>query len=137
MFKAILDFIVGLFKGGVEVKASRELKKPLPKISYKSLVIKTDKIANQDIGQSDFFCQQHNSKYKWVMFRCPCHCGDVITLSLQSIHTPSWKLSLSEEKRPTLYPSVWRDKGCMSHFWVKDGRVFWCLDTGNDPRFRK
>ena len=134
MFRAILETIVHFFRGGVKSGSRREVKTPLPKICYPSLVIKTDRIANQDIGQSDFFCQQHNNKYKWVMFRCPCHCGDVITLSLQPIHTPSWKLSLSEEKRPTLYPSVWRDSGCYSHFWVKDGRVFWCLNTGNDPR---
>lgn len=137
MFRAIYNFFIGLFKSGINDSQRHHEEKTLPEIRFASLAVRTDKISNCDIGQSDFFCQLHNNKYKWVMFRCPCQCGDVITISLQSVHKPFWKLSLSQHKRPTLYPSVWRDKGCFSHFWVKDGRVFWCVDTGNDPKYRK
>ncbi|MDM9644782.1 DUF6527 family protein [Rhizobium sp. S163] len=28
--------------------------------------------------------------------------------------------------RPTLHPSVWRNSGCRSHFWVRRGRIAWC-----------
>lgn len=139
MFKSILDFILGLFNGSPASQPSPESSKPvkLPAIIFLSVIVKDNKIGNSGIGRSKLYCQVHNNKNKWVMFRCPCNCGDVVTLSLQPLHRPFWKLSLSPSKRPTLHPSVWRDKGCFSHFWVKDGRVFWCVDTGSDPRFRK
>ena len=65
------------------------------------------------------------STSKWAMFLCPCGCSDVITLSLQPIHNPRWNLEVGRSGRASLYPSVWRTTGCRSHFWLKDGRVFW------------
>ncbi len=139
MFKAILDFVFSLFKGSTESQARPIRDKPvnLPAIKFSSIIVKDKKISNSEIGRSELYCQVHNNKYKWVMFQCPCNCGDVVTLSLQMLHRPFWKLSVSPSKRATLHPSVWRDKGCFSHFWVKDGRIFWCVDTGSNPRFRK
>src|SRR5665647_301807 len=61
----------------------------------------------------------------WALLRCPCGCSAVITLSLQKAHRPHWTLTATEAHRPTLYPSVWRNVGCLSHFWIRDGRVFW------------
>lgn len=61
---------------------------------------------------------------KWAMLRCPCGCAEVITLSLQSIHDPNWAVKI-KHGRASLYPSVWRTTGCRSHFWLRDGRVFW------------
>ncbi|WP_368356434.1 DUF6527 family protein [Acidithiobacillus ferruginosus] len=75
-------------------------------------------------------------KPKWALFKCPCRCGDVVTLSLQPVHRPHWRLTRTLTGRPTLYPSVWRDKGCLSHFWLRDGRVSWCADTGSSPDLR-
>ena len=139
MFKAILDVIFSLFKGSSESQKRPILDKPvkLPVIRFSSVIVKDKKINNSEIGQSEVYCQIHNNKYKWCMFQCPCNCGDVVTLSLQLLHSPFWKLYLSPWKRPTLQPSIWRYEGCFSHFWVKDGRVFWCVDTGDDPRSRK
>jgi hypothetical protein len=57
--------------------------------------------------------------------RCPCGCKETIALSLVKDDRPSWKASLSKEGRITLYPSVWRTKGCKSHFILRDGRILW------------
>ncbi|WP_414144281.1 DUF6527 family protein [Burkholderia territorii] len=59
------------------------------------------------------------------MFRCPCPCSETITLSLQKVHKPHWNLQATIDGRGTLYPSVWRTQGCRSHFWIRDGRVYW------------
>ena len=56
---------------------------------------------------------------------CPCGCGDVIELSLSPESKTFWKLSI-DDGRPTLNPSVWRNSGCRSHFWVRRGRIRWC-----------
>ncbi|WP_425388026.1 DUF6527 family protein [Arenimonas malthae] len=74
-----------------------------------------------------------HEKLKWALFFCPCRCGVVICLSLQSVHEPHWRLTTGDLGRPTLFPSVWRDQGCLSHFFVRDGRIHWALDNGTPP----
>nr|WP_246810918.1 DUF6527 family protein [Ensifer sp. ENS09] len=58
--------------------------------------------------------------------RCPCGCGDTIELLVVDGAKPRWDLTMDEASRPTLHPSVWRGKGCRSHFWVRHGRIHWC-----------
>jgi Family of unknown function (DUF6527) len=57
---------------------------------------------------------------------CPCGCGEVIHLSLLQYDFPSWCLQLDSAGIPTLSPSVWRTKGCKSHFFLKSGKIVWC-----------
>lgn len=60
-----------------------------------------------------------------TVIRCPCGCGDDIVINLDSRTGPAWRLYRSR-KGITLYPSVWRDSGCGSHFIIWHGRIFWC-----------
>lgn len=57
---------------------------------------------------------------------CPCGCGDTIELMLIREAKPRWDLRADAKNLPTLHPSVWRNTGCRSHFWLRDGRVTWC-----------
>lgn len=61
-----------------------------------------------------------------VAILCPCGCGEVIHLSLLDSDSPNWKLSIDSDGLPTLVPSVWRTKGCHSHFFLRHGIVVWC-----------
>jgi hypothetical protein len=58
--------------------------------------------------------------------RCPCGCGDTIQLSLLENDSPRWRLKREKDGSATLSPSIWRSKGCRSHFFVRKGRVVWC-----------
>lgn len=58
-------------------------------------------------------------------FLCPCGCGDLIQLSLLRNDSPSWCLTIDEENLPTLSPSVWRTRGCRSHFYLRRGAIDW------------
>ncbi len=58
--------------------------------------------------------------------QCPCGCGDVIQLSLIEDESPRWSLRREKDGTATLSPSVWRRKGCRSHFFLKRGVIFWC-----------
>ena len=60
---------------------------------------------------------------------CPCGCGDAIELMLLEGVSPRWDLSV-DRGLPTLRPSVWRNVGCRSHFWVKRGRIDWVSRAG-------
>lgn len=59
-----------------------------------------------------------------VAMTCPCGCGEIVELSLSKASRPHWKLRLDKGK-PTLSPSVWRNVGCKSHYWVRRGQVHW------------
>ena len=61
---------------------------------------------------------------------CPCGCGEVIQLSLLPDDSPSWTVSFDRDGLPTLSPSVWRTKGCRSHFFLRHGRIVWCRSRG-------
>lgn len=88
---------------------------------------------NEQIGARDFYLVVHKRSAYWALFRCPCDCGDVISLPLRASHRPRWTALVNAAGEPTLSPSIWRNRGCMSHFWVDAGRIKWCRDTGFAP----
>ncbi|TIP49781.1 MAG: hypothetical protein E5X77_09410 [Mesorhizobium sp.] len=61
-----------------------------------------------------------------VGMRCPCGCGETIELMVLEGARPRWDVRIDATRRPTLQPSVRRQKGCRSHFWVRHGRIHWC-----------
>jgi len=59
-----------------------------------------------------------------LLCMCPCGCGDVITVNLDRRADKAWSL-YRRGNSISLYPSVWRDSGCESHFVVWSNRVLW------------
>jgi hypothetical protein len=57
---------------------------------------------------------------------CPCGCGEVIELNLLNQTRPCWSAQEHPDGTVTLAPSVWRQRGCRSHFFVRHGRIDWC-----------
>lgn len=72
---------------------------------------------------------------KWAYFRCPSDQSEVIQLSLMQERRPNWNIEIDWLGRPTISPSVRQITGSYAHFWIKEGRVDWCADTG--PRQEK
>lgn len=102
--------------------------------SYFNSIIIMDKTPNEDsLNEKDFVEVIYRNQSYWAIFNCPCGCKNVISLPLQKNHNPHWRLEHSFEGKPTLYPSVWQNKGCMSHFWVVNGKIEWCGNTGVEP----
>jgi hypothetical protein len=58
--------------------------------------------------------------------QCPCGCGDIVQLTLLQNESPRWSLRQEKDGSATLSPSVWRSKGCKSHFFITEGLVLWC-----------
>lgn len=65
--------------------------------------------------------------YWAAAMRCPCGCGDSIHLNLLEQESPSWQLRMHKDGSVSLLPSVWRTKGCRSHFFVRNGCIEWCV----------
>lgn len=59
---------------------------------------------------------------------CPCGCQVVIQLSLIERDRPSWRTRIEPSGVITIQPSVWRTRGCQSHFFVRHGRVQWAKE---------
>jgi hypothetical protein len=55
---------------------------------------------------------------------CPDGCGDKLTINLDSRAGPAWRYF--DKEGISLYPSVWRDTGCQSHFILWRSRIYWC-----------
>lgn len=69
------------------------------------------------VGENNFY---------WVLvFKCPCGCSKIINLNLLKDASPNWKFTISEESLITIYPSIWRNTGCKSHFFITDGSIKW------------
>ena len=71
---------------------------------------------------------------KWAYFRCPCDCGETVMLSLSKTSRPRWTVAIDKRGRPTVTPSIRQTEGCYSHFWVRNGTIDWCRDTGHPWR---
>jgi hypothetical protein len=56
---------------------------------------------------------------------CPCGCGSLIQLSLLPNDRPRWRAHRHFDGAVSLFPSVWRNKGCFSHFILRNGRIQW------------
>jgi hypothetical protein len=61
-----------------------------------------------------------------VVMTCPCGCGDQIQLSLLKNSRPRWRVRRHGDGSVSLHPSIWRQHGCGSHFFVHHGVVRWC-----------
>lgn len=55
---------------------------------------------------------------RWLLLRCPCGCGEDIPVNLDARAGKAWRLYRGRLTGLTLFPSVWRDTGCRSHFIV-------------------
>ncbi len=64
---------------------------------------------------------------KWAaVFLCPCGCQKPVWLNLLRGHRPRWSISVTTKGVPTVSPSVNRQVGCRSHFFLRSGRIVWC-----------
>jgi hypothetical protein len=72
-----------------------------------------------------------------LVFACPDGCGTTLTINLDDRAGPAWRL-YSDEKGLSLYPSVWRDNGCESHFILWHDKIVWCgrmVEGSEEPDF--
>jgi hypothetical protein len=60
-----------------------------------------------------------------LLMRCPCGCGDNITLNLDPRAGRSWSVRETDGV-VTLSPSIWRGSRCKSHFFLWDNAVYNC-----------
>ena len=60
---------------------------------------------------------------RWLLLKCPCGCDDEIPVNLDWRAGNAWRIYGGKDKPVTLFPSVWRDTGCLSHFIIRNGQI--------------
>lgn len=59
-----------------------------------------------------------------LLLNCPCGCGQHFPINLDPRAGPAWRLYWNHKRELTLYPSVWRESDCMSHYVIWRNRIF-------------
>ena len=73
---------------------------------------------------------------RWLLLKCPCGCGEQIPVNIDRRAGKAWRLYRDANRSLTLFPSVWRDTGCQSHFVIwRDRILMFSLDrvSGETP----
>lgn len=55
---------------------------------------------------------------RWLVIACPCGCGAEIPVNLDARAGKAWRIYRNPRSGLSLFPSVWRDTDCRSHFIV-------------------
>ncbi len=61
-----------------------------------------------------------------VSLVCPCGCRQLMHLNLLPDERPCWRAFDHHDGTVTLQPSISRNVGCKSHFWLRRGKIEWC-----------
>jgi len=73
-----------------------------------------------------------------LLLRCPDGCGQTLLVNLDPRAGKAWRLRI-DRGGLTLYPSVWREGGCGSHFVIWQHRILWCdrsdATEGEEPEY--
>lgn len=69
-------------------------------------------------------CDLRHNEFWYAKFKCPCGCGDILTLNLMNEDPPNWKLI--NNNGFSLSPSIRRKVKCESHFWIINSKIKWC-----------
>ena len=95
--------------------------KNLP-LNLKAVVESRTDVGNLLAKQGDAVVIQRGQP-RWMMLKCPCGCGEDIPINLDCRGGKAWRYYDGGGRGVTLFPSVWRDTGCQSHFIVWRGRI--------------
>jgi hypothetical protein len=60
-----------------------------------------------------------------LVLSCPDGCGEVLTINLDPRTDKAWRY-YRKRNQLSLFPSVWRDTGCQSHFIIWHHTIAWC-----------
>lgn len=72
----------------------------------------------------------HRGVPRSLVLACPDGCGELLTINLDARAGKAWRAYGTDEGL-SLFPSVWRETGCKSHFILWRSKIYWC-DWGEE-----
>lgn len=58
-----------------------------------------------------------------LLLCCPCGCGQKYPVNLDRRIGPAWRLRDDKKRGISVFPSIWRQTGCRSHFVISHGSI--------------
>lgn len=104
---------------------------PNPKLKLKAIVQSRSEASEHMLSPGDAVLIERGTP-RWLLLSCPCGCGAELPINLDSRAGPAWRLYRGQNAAVTLYPSVWRESGCESHFIIWRDRILLFGDTEDD-----
>jgi hypothetical protein len=105
--------------------ASREV--PYPKV----VKVKDQATALQKLKPGCLVLVQPANKAKSLKMVCPCGCGAAVSINLLPEGGLAWRLTSDQQSNLSLWPSVWLNSGCCSHFILRHNVAY---VLGDSPR---
>ncbi len=68
-----------------------------------------------------------NDQFDFLSMTCPCGCKEQLKLSLVKKDKPHWEVIINN-KKISISPSIWKNKGCKSHFFIRNSKVIWAKE---------
>lgn len=91
---------------------------------YRTVVV--EDLLPEQLARRTLYIVQDDGYLEQAAMICPCGCRRILHMNLLTDSRPCWKLTQHANGTVSLHPSVWRQKDCRSHFWFRQGRVYWC-----------
>jgi len=94
-----------------------------PKLTFKATVLSRAAASSYLKKTGDAVIVDRHGP-RWLILMCPCGCGEEFPINLDSRAGPAWKLYKSQRTGLSLYPSVWRESECKSHYIIWRNKIF-------------
>jgi len=78
--------------------------------------------ANPLLQEPGDYVLVRRGQLRLALLSCPDGCGETVVVNLDARAGKAWRF-YSTRRGASLYPSVWRDTGCQSHFIVWNDRI--------------
>ena len=105
------------------------MKKRAKQIAMRGVVVQRHE-ANPLVKESGDSVVVNRGVLRSLVMACPDGCGEVLTINLDARAGMAWRY-YERGGDVSLFPSVWRDTGCKSHFILWRNKIFWC-DLGDE-----
>jgi len=97
--------------------------KPATKIRFRGTVARlSDASAHLELPGDTVLVER--GRPRLLMISCPCGCGELFPINLDPRAGPAWRLYSDPRRGVSLYPSVWRESGCESHYVIWRNRIY-------------
>lgn len=97
--------------------------KPAAKIRFRGTVARlSDASAHLELPGDTVLVER--GRPRLLMISCPCGCGELFPINLDPRAGPAWRLYRDPRRGVSLYPSVWRESGCESHYVIWRNRIY-------------
>lgn len=77
-----------------------------------------------NVAEKTIFIIQDGNVPELIALKCPCGCNCNILLNLLEDAKPCWHYDI-DDNSISITPSIWRNKGCKSHFFIRQGSIVW------------